>query len=189
MENGPNPLGADVPDFQINEAEVSALLQARGLGQVGAILARGGTPTKNGGKSLFMLRRLASEGYLTERAAEDEDHKTIVYFDLAKRADLGFLDQCASAAIVELCKRNDALESANNIIRDASDKAGIELKVLSSDLSELEAEFRKIMLWAAEIEAVAGQFADGETGTPEACSAIGVKAKAIVDKIQGMVGE
>jgi hypothetical protein len=177
------------PDFEINAVEVNALLQARGLGRVGAIMAKAGTPTKNGAKSLFMLRGLAAKGYLQERPVEDYDGETIIYFGVASRADFAFLDQCASAAIVELSTQNAALASVNKTLRETSDKVGDALTTMTVDLSKLESEFGKILSWAVEIEALAGQFAEGETGTPEASAAIEAKAKTVVAQIKSMVGE
>ncbi len=182
-----DPTAAKETEFKIDFAEINALLQARGTGQVGAILADSGTPTKNGSKTLFMLRGLAARGFLAERPVEDENQKTIIYFDLARRADLYFLDQCASAAIVDLANKNRELDELTKTMSENSAKAANALSEVNALINKLESEFALILAWATEIQGLAGQFADGEPGAPDACSAIEAKAKAVTEKLAKMM--
>ena len=147
-----DPTAANEPDFQVNSAEINALLQARGTGKVGAILVENGVSTKNGGKSLHMLRELAARGLLVERPAEDEDQKTIVYFDLARRANLGFLDLAASQAINELAKANLEVGRLNREISESIDETTKSLEVLASILAQFEASMSKVRGAVGEAE-------------------------------------
>ncbi len=186
-----NPLGADLPDSEVNSAEINALLQARGCGRVGAILAEAGTPTKNGALSLHMLRGLAGRGYLVETPAEDKDQKTIVYFDLARRADLGFLDLAASAAINDLAYKNVALTELTETMQTTSQKTGKLLGEALRDLGKLEAEFGSILVWVAEIKELAGRFRaeDPEAISGDSDRVAGVEAKVelIAAKLTAMM--
>ena len=147
-----DPTAANEPDFTVNSAEINALLQARGTGKVGAILVKNGISTKNGGKSLYMLRGLAARGLLVERPAEDEDQKTIVYFDLARRANLGFLDLAASQAINELAQANLEVGRLNREIEETINEATTNLAELGSLLAQFEASMSKVRGAVGEAE-------------------------------------
>jgi hypothetical protein len=180
---------ANESEFKIDSAEINALLQARGTGQVGAILVENGVPTKNGAKSLFMLRGLAARGLLVEKPAEDVGQKTIVYFNLAHRADLSFLDQCASSAIIDLANKNHQLDELAKLTQGTLNELTESLDELRGHLGELESELVLIRAWATEIQGLAGQIPSDGIDARDSGSAIEAKAKAVAEKIAKMMGK
>ncbi len=161
-----DPTAANDPELKVNAAEINALLQARGTGKVGAILAEAGVSTKNGAKTLYMLRELAARGLLVERPAEDEGPKTIVYFDLAPRANLGFLDQVASQAIIELANVNVEVGRLNKESLEAIKEAEKNVRELGALLAEFEASMRGIRGAIADAEKACSEMA--ADGGPDA---------------------
>ena len=182
-----DPTTANESEFKIDSAEINALLQARGTGRVGAILVNGGVPTKNGGKTLYMLRGLAARGLLVERPAEDEDGKTIVYFDLARRADLKFLDQAASQAIIELANANNEIGRLNQETLESIADAETELKKLAGFLAQFEASMQKVRGAVGEAEAACSEKAADGGPDADAWLKMAEASRALGAKIDGVM--
>lgn len=132
----------DGPD--LDAAQVNALLQARATGKVAAILSTAGVPHKTGGRVLAMLRGFAAQGFLIERPVVDEETSTIVYFDLAPRAKLDFLDLATIQALLAFAEEHRQLAEAFENLGKANESASGELKELEALLITLQTELRSI---------------------------------------------
>lgn len=135
----------------LDAAQVNALLQARATGKVGAILSDAGVPAKTGGRVLAMLRSFAAQGMLVERPVVDEGTKNIVYFDLASRARLEFLDLAAIQILRAFAEERRQIDIAIQAIRQANETVTCELKEMEGLLAILEKEVRAAAIGVAAI--------------------------------------
>jgi hypothetical protein len=137
----------------LDASQVNALLQARATGRVGAILSDAGVPAKTGGRVLAMLRGFAGQGFLMERPLVDEEAKSVVYFDLAPRANLDFLDLAAIQILRAFAEEFRQLNTTIEVARKANESTTGQLRELEALLTTLERELRSVATGVAVLGA------------------------------------
>ena len=137
---------------QLDAAQVNALLQARGTGKVGAILANAGQPTKSGNRCLHMMRGFVADGILSEGIVVDEGTKTIVYFHLVPGADLRYLDEAALIVIRAFAENQQKIGGNLTEITEAHDQLEKHLVDLQGLLKTLGTAMKEVRATAQGIQ-------------------------------------
>lgn len=173
--------------LELDAAQVNALLQARATGRVGAILSDAGVPAKTGGRVLAMLRAFGAEGFLIERPVVDEETRQIVYFELAPRAKLDFLDLAAIKILRAFAEERRQIETALDALRNANESVTGELRELEALLTKLHSELNSIATGVAVIAVRAKKecksYEGPETGPDASRISIADQATGLSDRL------